>query len=362
MQEAASTKFNLPKTTTYIKLPIAFTGKDKRFAGLSLACQFLLADIYTMNKAFKGPAKLTYDHFVERFGMSRETVSKGLDKLEGRGIIERLKNSRYKILLEDFNEEDHLKIDDYLHKQLWNVGGVMKRLSRSRIIALAFLERENLNKKNNYTFTSSQARIGVAIGLPKSTAGDSVRELALVGLMSLQKADEQFKEAYRRGLTRYKVEELLTVELDDDGNVIKVYPTVKRCKPKPPPDKPQTVSELVEDLGKKLGKRAEREAALTAQLQAETERQEQEFVREQVRERKVEALHNQFKQDDVYRALNQRICVHRYKVFEAAKRGDVEAVNKLEPEKAVLMNELKAYLNAHDVPPELPAGAFYILK
>ena len=347
MQEAASKKFNLPKTTTYIKLPLAFTGKDKRFAGLSLACQFLLADIYTMNKAFKGPAKLTYEHFVEKFGMSRETVCAGLRKLVERGIIERCGVARYRLLLK-FNTHDYIKIDDYLHKQLWNVGGVQKRLARSRIINLAFLQRENLNPKTNGVFTSSQARIGVAVGLPKSTAGDSVRELALVGLIALQKVDEHVKEACKRGLTRYTVHpELLQV---------------KRCKPKPPPDKLHTVSELVEGLKRKPSKRAEQETALAAQLRAETEKQEREFAQELARERKVEALHKQFLQDDVYRALKQRISLHRDKTSEAVLKRDIEALDKLELEKAVLMKELKAYLNAHNVPPELPAGAFYIQK
>lgn len=344
MQEAASTKFNLPKTTTYIRLPIAFTGKDKRFEELSNACQFLLACIWTMNTACKGPAKLTYEYFVQKFGMSKETVSKSLNTLVERGFIEPLGGSRYRLLLK-FNKKDYIIIDDYLHKQLWNVGGVQKRLARSRIKSLSFLHRQSENPETNGIFDSSQARIGVAIGLPKSTAGDSVRELALAGLISLRKADEHVKEACKRGLTRYTV----------DPELLKV----KRCKPAPPPDELEEVKKLVKELGKKPGKKAEKEAALVAQWQAETEKQAQ----EDVRERKIKALHEQFLQDIAYRALARRISAHREKVSEAVKRRDIEGLDKLEPEAKKLKEELKAYLNAHGVPLDtFPVGAFYILN
>ena len=340
MQEAASIKFNLPKTTTFIIMPLAFTGKDKRFEGLSNACQFLLAAIYTMNKAVKGPAKLTYEYFVQKFGMSRETVCASLRKLEERGFIERLKNSRYRILLK-FNTRNYIIIDDYLHKQLWNVGGVQKRLARSRIKALAFLERENLNPKTNGVFTSSQARIGVAIGLPRTTAGDSVRELAAAGLIKLQQAEERYKEAYKRGLTRYTVhQELLKV---------------KRCKPEPPPDELREVKELVKQLGERAaGKRSEREAALAAQWNAEaTEKDKAEL--------KLEAFEKQLMQDGAFRALKQRIDVYKDKHINALFKDGSERVEKLEEEAEKLRKELAAVLEVHGVPLDtFPKGYFYI--
>lgn len=339
MQEAASTKFNLPESTTYIILPIAFTGKDKRFRDLSNACQFLLACIWTMNKAFKGPAKLTYEYFVQKFGMSKETVSRSLDTLEERGIIERMGGSRYRVLLK-FYTKDYIIIDDYLHKQLWKVDGVLKRLARSRIKTLAFLERENMNPKTNGIFDSSQARIGVAIGLPKSTAGDSVRELVLAGLIALQKADEHAKEAYKRGLTRFTVRpELLQV---------------KRCKPEPP-DELKEVKELVRQLGKKASTRAERQAALAAQWNAETTAQRK-------AECELEALERQLLQDDAFRALRQRIDVYRDKHIKTLIKEGSERAEKLEEEAEKLREELKAVLKAHGVPLDtFPEGHFYIL-
>lgn len=344
MQEAASTKFNLPKTTTYIIMPLAFTGKDKRFKDLTIAYQFLLAEIDTKNRAFKGPAKLTYEHFVQKFGMSRETVSAGLHTLIERGIIKSLGGSRYRLLLK-VNRDDYIIIDDYLHKQLWNVGGVHKRLARSRIIVLELVHRHNLNEKASGIYDSSQARIGVAVGLPKSTAGDSVRELARIGLLALQKADEHVKDACKRGLTRYTVHpELLQV---------------KRCKPEPPPDELQAVKELVKNLGKKSGKkareRAEQEAALAAQWNAETTAQHK-------AEHELEALEKQLMQDDVFRALKQRIEAYRDKHLKALFNDGVELAEELEAEAEKLRKELKAVLEAHGVPPgTFPHGHFYIV-
>lgn len=230
MATQATTKFNLPKTTTYIIMPRAFLGKDKRFKDLTDAYQYLLAEIYTMNKAFKAPAKLTYEHFVQKFGMSKETVSAGLNTLKELGIIERLGNSRYQILLK-FNTKDYIIIDDYLHKQQWDIAGVQKRLARSRITALGFLSRSCSNPKTGGVFISSQARIGVALNLPKSTAGDTVRELAAAKLCKYEKAPDSYG-ASKRGLYKYTVAPKIL-------NVKRKKPELKQATAAPEPKQPK---------------------------------------------------------------------------------------------------------------------------
>lgn len=328
MATPATTKFNLPKTTTYIIMPLAFTGKDKRFKGLTNAYQFLLAEIYTANKAVKGFAKLTYDHFEQKFGMSRNTISAGIGSLEERGIIKRLGTSRYQILLK-FNTKDYIIIDDYLHKHLWNVGNVQKRFARSRITTLAFLERENSNPKTNGIFKSSQARIGVALNLPRTTAGDTVRELVATELIKTQQADIHAKEAYKRGLTLFTVApELLKV---------------KRCKPAPPPDETAEVKALFKQHDKKAQKRLERWELM------------QVACNELEAERKAETLDKQFMQDYVYAELKQRLKTSRSAFITALRHGNDEAQAQSERELETVRNELAAYLKARNVPPDMVA-------
>ncbi len=139
MQDKEWQKLNLPQMSNYIEFPIAFTGKFKNgkaivFTGLLLSCQFILAIIHTMNKAFRSPAYLPYDYFVQEFGMSKETVSNAFKELTARKIIEKVKRSHYKIIV-SYNKSDHVEIDSYMFKFEWNVAGKQKRLTYSRLLS-----------------------------------------------------------------------------------------------------------------------------------------------------------------------------------------------------------------------------------
>lgn len=334
MAETTSKEFDLPKTSTFIRFPLAFTGEDKQFKGLTDAYQFLLTEIYTMNKAVKAPAKLTYDHFVEKFGMSRDTVCDGLRVLEERKIIEKRGRSRYEIIVK-FKERDYVIIKDYLLKKLWNVNGVLKRLARSRIVTLAFLERENSNPKTSGVFDSSQERICKIINKSKSTAGDCVRELAAIGVINLQKLDTHV-EAYKRGLTRYTVApEVLAV---------------KACKPEPPPD--EDLQE-VKEIFKQHDKKVQRRQNILEQWQA---------INEQIEaEEKVEPLQQRLLEDDTYKNLFERLqeqkSYHMSAICLHIKSSEEEAERELQ----AIGEEIKAYLKAHDVPLDsFPKGYFYI--
>lgn len=338
MATHATIKFNLPETTTYIIMPIAFTGKDKRFKGLTNAYQFLLAEIYTANKAVKAPAKLTFAHFVQKFGMSKETVSDGLRKLEELEIIKRLGNSRYRILLK-FNTKDYIIIDDYLHKKLWNVGNVQKRLARSRIKTLAFLERSCSNPKTDGVFISSQARIGVALNLPRTTAGDCVRELSAISLITLQQANAHAKEAYKRGLTRF--------------NVAPELKLVKRCKPKTPPDETAEVKAIFKQHDKKAQKK--RNIIDFWQSWKDDYDAEEAFKRDNAE------LLAELNRDNKYREIIEKIDSYKTRSIWAIRVKDKEEQARLEIEEASLRKELKSVLKAHSVSPDIfPRGYFYI--
>lgn len=206
MAEAAWKQLNnIPETSAYIEFPIAFTGKTKSgkasaFAGLLLSAQFILAEIHTMNKIYKEPAKLTYEHFVQKYGMSRETVCAGFKTLVKLGIIESVKQSRYRIKAA-YNKKDYVEIDVYWIMHEWEINGKMKRLSRSRLLSLGLVKRAVENPKTGGEFISSQGRIGKAINLPKSTAGDSVREIIAAGLIQTEKQDGNDKR--RRGCSLF---------------------------------------------------------------------------------------------------------------------------------------------------------------
>lgn len=215
MQDKEWQQLNLPQTSTYIEFPIAFTGKFKNgkatvFTGLLLSCQTILAIIHTMNKAFRKPAFLPYDYFVQEFGMSKETVSKAFKELKARKIIEQVKRSHYKIIV-SYNKSNHIEIDSYMFKFEWNVAGKQKRLTYSRLLSLALLKRGNENPKTGGIFTSSQFRIGKAINIPRTTAGDSIRELTTAGLIRTEKPDDNDRR--RRGCSLYTVHpEILAVK------------------------------------------------------------------------------------------------------------------------------------------------------
>ena len=208
-------KLNLPQMSNYIEFPIAFTGKFKNgkatvFTGLLLSCQFILAIIHTMNKAFRSPAYLPYDYFVQEFGMSKETVSNAFKELTARKIIEKVKRSHYKIIV-SYNKSNHVEIDSYMFNFEWNVAGKQKRLTYSRLLSLALLKRGNENPKTGGVFISSHARIATALNMPKSTAGDSIRELIAADLTRTEKADDN--DQRRRGCSLYTVNpEILAVK------------------------------------------------------------------------------------------------------------------------------------------------------
>ena len=338
MTTPATTKFNLPKTTTYIIMPLAFTGKDKRFEGLTNAYQFLLAEIYTANKAVKAPAKLTYEHFVQKFGMSRDTVCEGLHTLEARGIIKRLGNSRYQILLK-FNTKDYIIIDDYLHKQLWNVGSVQKRLARSRIKSLAFLERSCTNPKTGGVFISSQARIGVALNLPRTTAGDSVREFAAAGLISMQQAGAHAKEALKRNLTLYTIAPELKL--------------VKRCKPAPSPDELAEVKALF----KQHDKEERKKRGIIEQWQPTADK----LTAEEAFKRDNAELLDELNRDTKYREVMKKIDSYKMRSIWAICFKDNAEQTQLESEADELREALRSVLKAHNISPGIfPRGYFYI--
>lgn len=196
-------QLNLPETSTYIEFPLAFTGnKAPDFEGLNMSCQYILAEIHTMNKIYREPAKLTYEYFISKYGMSKETIAAALDTLKKRGIIERVKQSRYKILPK-YNKKNYVEIDVCWLKHEWEINGKKKRLSRSRLLALALLKRGCSNPKTGGEFVSSQARIGKALNMPRTTAGDSIREIIAAGAIQVEKQDGQ--EARKRGCSLFKV-------------------------------------------------------------------------------------------------------------------------------------------------------------
>lgn len=198
---------NIPETSVYIEFPLAFTGKKRKgkatvFSGLSLSVQFILAYIHTMNNIYKEPAKLTYEHFIELYGMSRETVCAGLKLLIKLGIIERVKQSRYKIIAK-YNRKNYVEIDVYWLKREWEINGKKKRLARSRFLNLALLKRSVTNPKTDGVFISSQERIGKAVNLPRTTVGDALRELTAASLINSEKQDGNDKR--KRGCSLFKV-------------------------------------------------------------------------------------------------------------------------------------------------------------
>lgn len=215
-------KLNLPKSTTYIEMPLEFTentvkGGVSLFEGLTGTAQILLATIHTLCKLFKEPAKVTYNYLNTKYGMSREPIAYAFEQLTSRGIIKNVGQSRYEIVVE-YKKKNYIKIDDYLYKQEFAVydesGNVVKykRLTRSAIKHLALLQRHYNNPKTNDKFKSSQARMGAALHLPRTTAGDSIRELIATSAISCEKAENDHGDS-KRGLYIYEVNpEIMAVE------------------------------------------------------------------------------------------------------------------------------------------------------
>lgn len=227
MTQSAIAKLNLPKNSFYIELPRDFLGKSIKkgvatvYDGLTNYARFMLAVIHTMNKAYKGNAKITYEDFIERLGGSKETVSRCKQLLIDNGIIEELGKSKYKILT--YYNKSYIKIGDYLHKTKFDieleVGNVTytvnKRLKRSTVIELSYLLQQNENPKTEGLYISSQGRLSKALNMPRTTLGEAQREFVGAGtcVCTLVTTDEY--GANKKGLTKYEVvQEIRDVKLE----------------------------------------------------------------------------------------------------------------------------------------------------
>lgn len=202
-------QLNLPAESTYIEFPIAFAGKPPKgskatvYTGLPLSCGFFLAVIHTMNKMFGGFAEITYKYMQDRFGMYPSTLSAAKKLLIDKKIIEEAGRSKYEIIA--YYNKNYVKVYDCLfQKEFYEVyeksdGQIIeqfKQLSYSRIFALSYLKRANENEKENGVYISSPSRLGKAIGLPASTAGDTVRELKAGDLLRTEKPSHNNKRQH----------------------------------------------------------------------------------------------------------------------------------------------------------------------
>lgn len=325
MTQEAAKKFakitlSLPKTTTYIEMPLAFTGKDKRFEGLNYFSHFMLAEIHTTTKVFGSAVKLTYDYFVERYGCSRETISAAKKELVNRGLIEELDISRYKII-PNYDKKQRLRIDTYLLKHRFMIDGKEKRLPRSQIELLAFLEQLCTNPKTSGLFLSSQYRIGKAINMPRTTAGNGLRKLSGCGLIAATPTDNHV-EAYKRGLCLYDVHpELLNV---------------KRVKPKQP-----KTAKTFTDYNRYTPEYEEDE--------------ETKFKREHA------ILLTELEHDETYIKLREELKEHNDRFISACVSRDMRLISEGEAQTQKLEEKLCEVLKVHGVSPNIfPQGFFYI--
>lgn len=220
MEATATKKFNLPERTAYLEMPRAFYGKSKGdkevspFKGLPLYARFMLAIIHTANKIAGEPAKLTYEDFVAVLGGSKETASRYKKLLIEKGIIEEFERSRYKIVAEYkpkpfdkvkkclFNEvvEMHEPEEDDKGKPRKRRFKTYRKLSRKAILLLTFFE----GMQGQGEFTSSQARLGVILDMPRTTAGDAVRESVYARALTCSTPTDPRKA--KAGLTKYEVD------------------------------------------------------------------------------------------------------------------------------------------------------------
>ena len=290
---------NIPEESLYIEFPLDFTGKAKNgkatvFTGLSLSAQFVLSEIHTMNKISKEPAKLIYDHFIQVFGMSKETVCNALNLLKKLEIIEVVKQSRYRIKAY-YNKKDYVEVDRYWLKREWEVNGQNKRFARSRILTLALVKRGVTNPKTDGVFISSQARIGVATNLPRTTAGDSVRELVEAGIMQMKKQDGNDKR--KRGCSKYFVNPQILAVKHSNSMSLQAVQALFNYQPS------------------------------------------------------AEDLHNRLMLDLVYKHIIERISANKINTIkEIVHLGDrPEKLVELEAEKVQLREELERYFKAHKV-------------
>ena len=344
MTETTSVKkLNIPESTTYIKLPLDFRGKPKKdgtvtvFTGLDIHAQLMLGLIYTLNrisfKKFHKLAKITYDDFTNRFGMSHETISKYKKELIARGIIEEESESHYNIIV-PFNKRDYVIIDDYLHTTEFEMTDAnpnkkrqrkaLKRLTRNSAITVAFLTRANLNPKTGGVFISSQSRIGVALGMPRTTAGDSVREIVAASLCTCSVPDGRNADC-KRGLTKYDVApEVLAVK--------RAAPKIS--KPAAEPDKTDVQADIeIKKPAKKRSKRKQQdEQRRGAELQARIDTYYSKL--RAVAEELAESTLKRATSDSIYGDIRKRFNTISYKLALAeVQEPDKAPALALEAEK-----------------------------
>lgn len=219
---------NLPAETTYTRFYMDFTGKKRKdgsenpFTGLTNVQQIILSAI-----AAKNGRKLTYDYLEEHYGIWRGAIKPALDGLEARGLIEKLGTSRYKIIVP--YKQNYLKLDDYLFKKLefenLETGEtVIKKPTKNAVKVIGLVKRGNSNKKNDNIFVSSQARIAAALNMAKSTAGDTVRNIIIDGVMTAEQAEQQYDKR-NHGLSSYKIApEILAVKYVKKKTTAEVKP------------------------------------------------------------------------------------------------------------------------------------------
>jgi len=349
---------NIPAESPYIALPLDFTGKAKNgqpsiFAGLLLSCQFILAVIHTTTKLNGGaPAKITYDYLVTKYGISRETIRNALDVLKERKIIKQVKTSRYEIIA-DYNKTDHIKIYECWLKQEVAVNGKLKRLARSRWWVLGLILRGCKNEKTGGVFVSSQKRIGKALGLPRTTAGDSVRELIAA---DYSHADKPAADDKRRGCSLYTVNpQIAAIKAPKRLNVQEVKQVFERFKQ--------------ED------KRRKKRQSLIDKWQAVLEEINEEPVRErwnpspnaaeapkQAEQPKPEEVHARLMLDTDYKNLIERLTKNSAAFAAEVKRSHCRITpefERLEAEEERLMDELEEYFRIHNIDKRIfPPGFF----
>ena len=301
---------NIPEESLYIEFPLAFTGKLKNgkatvFTGLPLSAQFILSEIHTMNKISKEPAKLTYEHFIQVFGMSKETVCTALSLLKELDIVEVVKQSRYRIKAY-YNRKDYVEVDRYWLKREWSVNGQNKRFARSRILTLALVKRGVTNPKTGGEFVSSQDRIGKAINLPRTTAGDSIRELVTAGIMQTERQNGNGK--LKRGCSKYFVNPQILAVKHPNSVSLQAVQAMFNYKPS------------------------------------------------------AEDLHKRLMLDIEYKAINERINLNRGEIITEIRRArgnNTEKLVELEAERERLGAELEKYFKAHRIDRALfPTGFF----
>lgn len=218
MTETATKKFNFPERTAYLEMPRAFYGKstgeaESPFKGLNSRARSFLAVVHTANKIAGEPVQLTYDDFISVFGGSKETVSKYKQLLINKGIIEESWRSTYKIIV-PYSPKPFDKIKKCLFNEVVEMHDeesssrkrrykTYRKLSHKAIQILTFIE----NMEKTGEFSSSQVRIAGILGMPRTTAGDGIRESVYARLLTCSTPTSSRKA--KSGLTMYEVDEEL---------------------------------------------------------------------------------------------------------------------------------------------------------